>query len=127
MLKLLAVGTGGFIGAILRFVVGTWVQRNLGQPGFPLGTLAVNMTGCLIIGLLGGLTEAREILSPNMRVLVLIGILGSFTTFSTFGYETLALLRDGEFMLSAVNITVHVVVGLAAVWAGYTLAHLIVH
>ena len=125
MLKLLAVGTGGFIGAILRFVAGSWVQRNLGQPGFPLGTLAVNMTGCLIIGLLGGLTEAREIFSPNTRILVLVGILGSFTTFSTFGYETLALLRNGEFMLSALNISIHVIVGLAAVWAGFSLAHLL--
>ena len=127
MLKILAVGAGGFIGAVMRFLVGGWVQRSFGQAGFPLGTISVNLAGCLIIGLLGGITESREIFSPNVRLLVFIGILGSFTTFSTFGFETMALLRDGEFLLGALNVTLHILLGLIAVWAGYTLAHTVFH
>jgi len=124
MFKLLAIGCGGFIGATLRYLVSSWVQRGFGQSGFPIGTLTVNLIGCLVIGLLGGLNETREIFSPHVRSMIFLGILGSFTTFSTFGYETLALLRDGQFPAACASAALHLIVGLAAVWTGYTIATL---
>ena len=122
MFELLAIGCGGFIGAILRYLAGSWIQRSFGQSGFPIGTLMVNLIGCLVIGLLGGLNETREIFSPQVRSMIFLGILGSFTTFSTFGYETLALLRDGQFLAACISTSLHLIVGLAAVWTGYTIA-----
>jgi CrcB protein len=124
MRELLAVGAGGSVGAILRYVLSGWIQRALGQSGFPIGTLTVNLVGCLVIGLLGGLTEHREFFSPEAKLLVILGILGSFTTFSTFGYETLGLLRDGQFIAAAMSALLHLIVGLAAVWGGYMLSTL---
>ncbi len=121
MLELLAIGCGGFIGAILRYLASSWIQRSFGQSGFPIGTLMVNLVGCLVIGLLGGLNETREIFSPHVRSMIFLGILGSFTTFSTFGYETLALLRDGQFLAACASAALHLIVGLAAVWTGYTI------
>jgi CrcB protein len=85
----------------------------------PFGTLAVNVIGCLLIGLLGGLAETREIMHPNARMFVMVGILGGFTTFSTFGYETFALGRDGQSLMALANIGMQIVFGLVAVWAGY--------
>ena len=122
MLKLLAVGTGGFIGAMLRYLVSGWVQRLAPQSDFPFGTLTVNIVGCLIIGLLGGLNYSREIFSPQARLVIFIGILGSFTTFSTFGYETVAMLRDGQFIPATINIATQIIIGLLAVIAGYSAA-----
>lgn len=124
MFELLSVGIGGFIGAVLRYLVSSWAQRSFGQSGFPIGTLVVNLIGCLIIGFLGGLNETREIFSPQMKLLIFLGFLGSFTTFSTFGYETLALLRDGQFPAAILSAVLHLIIGLLAVWAGYTLSTL---
>ncbi len=119
---LLLVGAGGFVGSVLRFLVSGWAQRLDPAGSFPVGTLAVNTAGCLAIGLLGGLAEARSILGPEARLFVLIGVLGGFTTFSTFGYETLALLREGAWLPAAGNVVGSVVLGLAAVWIGWGLA-----
>lgn len=121
MRNLAIIGLGGFIGAVLRYLVSGWVQQ-LGRDGaFPVGTLGVNVAGCLLIGLLGGLAENLGMLSDTARLLLIVGILGSFTTFSTFGYETLALLRDGQFGASLLNVALQVAAGLFAVWAGYAL------
>lgn len=91
----------------------------------PYGTLAVNVLGCLIIGFLGELTESRNLFSPELRMFVFIGLLGGFTTFSTFGYETMKLMQSGEALYSFSNIFFQVVLGLAAVWLGIILAKLI--
>ncbi len=80
------VGAGGFCGAVLRFTVGGLVHRALPSGAFPYGTLAVNLLGCFAIGLLFGIGEARQLFGPAFRSFVLIGLLGGFTTFSTFGY-----------------------------------------
>lgn len=120
--QLLWVGGGGFIGAIGRYLLGGWVHRLLPAAHFPWGTLAVNVAGCLLIGLLAGLADVRQLFSPEARLFLLIGCLGSFTTFSTFGYETLALARDAETFGALANIALHVGAGLAAVWLGYVLA-----
>jgi CrcB protein len=86
---------------------------------FPAGTAVVNILGCFLIGFLSGLTELRQLLSPEVRIFLLIGLLGGFTTFSTFGYETIASLRSGQFLLALANVLIQVIVGLSAVWIGY--------
>ena len=88
MLKLLAIGAGGFVGAILRYLISGLVQNLSGSIRFPFGTLAVNVIGCLFIGLLVYLVETRSMFGAAARMFVFIGLLGSFTTFSTFGNET---------------------------------------
>jgi CrcB protein len=122
MQNVLLVGFGGFIGSAGRYLVSGWVQNLVDKPLLPFGTLVVNVLGCLLIGLLGGLAEAREIMHPNARMFVMVGILGGFTTFSTFGYETFALGRDGESFMALANIGSQVVLGLAAVWVGFAMA-----
>lgn len=116
-----AVGAGGFVGALARYGLGGIVHRAFSTTTFPVGTLAVNLLGCLLIGTLAGLVDSRQLFGPEARAFLLIGILGGFTTFSTFGYETVALLRDGELLRSAVNVGLNVVVGLALVWLGYAI------
>jgi CrcB protein len=122
MQNVLLVGFGGFIGSAGRYLVSGWVQNLVDKPLLPFGTLVVNVLGCLLIGLLGGVAEVREIMHPNARMFVMVGILGGFTTFSTFGYETFAMGRDGESLMALANIGSQVVLGLAAVWAGFALA-----
>jgi CrcB protein len=121
LINVLLVGSGGFVGAILRYGLSGAVHRKLSLETFPYGTLAVNLVGCLLIGAAMGLAESRQLFGPEFRRWVLIGLLGSFTTFSTFGYESFALMRDAEYMRAFVNVGVHVLLGLALVWAGYSL------
>lgn len=117
-LRLCIIGAGGFVGAILRYLVSGWVQNRSDLMLFPIGTMAVNLIGCFLIGLLTMLVEVRAALSVELRSFLLIGLLGAFTTFSTFGNETLNLIREGRFDLAALNSVVQVVVGLAMVWLG---------
>lgn len=122
LISAVLVGLGGSVGALARFGLSGLVHRFLPQTTFPLGTLAVNMLGCLAIGSIAGLAESRLAFGPELRAFVLIGILGSFTTFSTFGFETFAMLRDDEYLRAITNIGLQVVLGLALVWFGYSLA-----
>lgn len=115
------VGAGGSLGALARYGLGGLVHRLWPLTTFPVGTLAVNLLGCLLIGLSAGLIETRQLFGPEFRVFALIGILGGFTTFSTFGYETFAMLRDEEFFWAAANVGMNVILGLTCVWLGYTL------
>ena len=124
MLLILLVGIGGFFGAVMRYLVSGWVQDIFSNPSFPYGTLTVNVTGCLLIGLLAGLSENRNLLGTETRALVLIGVLGGFTTFSAFSYESLELLRAGESMAAFSNVGLQVCLGLAAVWVGYSASQL---
>ncbi|MBN1783100.1 fluoride efflux transporter CrcB [bacterium] len=125
MRQLVIVGLGGFIGAILRYTVSGWIQKAARTGMFPLGTMGVNLIGCLCIGFIGGLADQRECFTPEIRMFLLIGILGSFTTFSTFGYESLALIRDQQILSMSVNVIGHVGLGIFAAWAGYTIAQTI--
>lgn len=118
MLKILIVGTGGFLGSVLRYLLGGWVHQILESPWFPCGTLAVNLLGCLFIGFLGGISETRNVFSPETRMFLFLGVLGGFTTFSSFGFETFMLARDGETWAMVSNIALQVVFGLGAVWCG---------
>ena len=117
------VGAGGFIGSILRFGVGGLTYRMFPAPSLPYGTLAVNVIGCLAIGILGGITDARQIAASEIRLFLFIGLLGGFTTFSAFGYETLALVRAEEPFRAALNVGLHLVLGLIAVWMGYSIGN----
>jgi CrcB protein len=119
-LQLLAIGVGGAIGAVLRFVISGLAYSLLGQ-NFPWGTLIVNMIGCFVIGFLSRLFEDLAI-SPNLRVLILVGGLGAFTTFSTYALENVNLLRDGELGIALIDITVSTVLGIIFVFLGMALA-----
>jgi len=111
------VGLGGFIGAILRYGVSGIVQGWSKSTSFPIGTLAVNILGCFVIGFLSQLVESQGLFSTETRSLLFIGVLGAFTTFSTFGNDTINLLRTDPW-LSITNISGHIVLGLVAVWVG---------
>lgn len=106
----------------MRYLLSGAVQRWAGSIGFPVGTFAVNLVGCFLIGLLGGLAESRQVFGPELRTFLLIGVLGGFTTFSTFGYETFNLMRDGQLASAIANCGLQVILGVVAVWAGYSLA-----
>ena len=121
LINAVIIGSGGFLGALARYGLSGLVHRQLPLTTFPYGTLVVNLVGCLAIGAIAGLVESRPLFGPEFRRFVLIGILGAFTTFSTFGYETFAMIRDDEYFRAAVNVGMHVLLGLALVWLGYTL------
>jgi CrcB protein len=121
MTNALLVGLGGFLGSILRYLLGGWVLRLKVGWTFPLETLIINVLGCLVFGLLAGLAESRGVLTGPARTFLFIGLLGGFTTFSSFGYETFQLLRVGQGMMAAVSISLQVVLGLAAMWGGHAL------
>tara|TARA_B100000686_G_scaffold310893_1_gene354060 strand:+ start:1150 stop:1539 length:390 start_codon:yes stop_codon:yes gene_type:complete len=119
--NLLWVGLGGFVGSVCRFLLGGAVHQVLHNSTFPYGTMVVNLVGCFAIGVGGGLVELRQLFSPEARMFLLVGLLGGFTTFSTFGYESLNLARDGELLASLANIAIQVVAGVVLVWLGYGL------
>lgn len=121
LISAVIVGSGGFLGALARYGLSGMVHRQLPYTTFPLGTLVVNLLGCLLIGVIAGLAESRQLFGPELRAFALIGILGGFTTFSTFGYESFLMLRDGEFLWTAINIGLNVILGLTLVWLGYEL------
>ena len=125
MANILLVGLGGAFGSIARYLVSGWVQAASKNPSFPFGTLTVNLIGCLIIGFLAQLAEARGVFTPEARALVFVGILGGFTTFSSFGNETLNLARGGELWNALANVGLNVAIGLFAVWLGRSIAYLI--
>jgi len=125
MVKVILVGIGGFAGSILRYLVSGYFQQLAQDSGFPFGTAVVNLAGCLAIGFLAQLAERYGYLTPEARLLIIIGFLGGFTTFSTFVHESMNLLRSGEILAALVNLNVHVVLGLAAVWLGRSLAYLL--
>lgn len=122
---LLLIGTGGFVGSILRYAVSGYVQELSKSIQFPFGTLAVNIMGCVVIGFLAELADLRSAITGETRAFFFVGLLGGFTTFSAFGNETMHLLRDGELLLACGNVVGHVVLGLAGVWLGYSTAYLI--
>ena len=121
-MHLLLVGAGGFVGAASRYLVSGLVHRLLPYTFFPVGTLSVNILGSFTIGLLGGLAQSRGVLSGDVRLFLFLGVLGGFTTFSTFAYETMALVTDAEVLPALANVLLHLAVCLGAVWLGGALA-----
>ena len=124
MSKLFLIGLAGFIGTLGRYWMSGVVAKRYGET-FPTGTLVVNLVGCFLVGLLFYLLEERFLVNQTARTVVLIGFLGGFTTFSSFGLQTFTLLRDGEFGFAVLNIAASNLVGLLLVWAGYTLARVL--
>lgn len=121
--KLSLVAVGGAIGAIGRYAISGWTYR--AGIGFPLGTLAVNVIGCLLIGFLYETAAATTLINDSWRLILGIGFLGALTTFSTFGYETIELVKDRQQVLALANVASNVVLGLLAVWLGIVVARLI--
>ena len=119
--RVLLVGCGGFLGAAARYLAGGLVQRLLGE-AFPWGTFVVNASGCLAIGFLAALSDERFVLGTDARLFLLVGVLGGYTTFSSFGLETFNLLRDGGWASAALNAFGQLGIGLAAVWLGTIVA-----
>ena len=117
MKSLVFIAIGGALGAVLRYGASVSVYALLGR-SFPYGTLFVNVSGSLLMGLLSVLMLERFNIGPEWRAAVLVGVLGSFTTFSTFSIETLNLLEQGDWVRAMSNIVLSVLVCLAAVWLG---------
>ncbi|MDA1092513.1 MAG: CrcB family protein [Acidobacteria bacterium] len=124
MTQILFVGLGGFLGSVARYLVVALVQSPTGG-SFPFGTLAVNVTGCALIGGLSELLEARPFLTGEGRAFVVVGLLGGFTTFSAFGNETVNLLRHAGPVLAGANVLANVVLALGGVWVGRSVAHML--
>ncbi|MGQ4582075.1 fluoride efflux transporter CrcB [Lysobacter sp. F60174L2] len=118
MKDILLVGIGGFIGSVARYKLGGLVLHVAAQQRFPYSTFAVNVFGCLVMGLLAGAAARYEVFGPGTRLLLFTGVLGGFTTFSAFGLEATQLLRRGEFGVAALYAGSSVVLGIAAVWVG---------
>ena len=124
MARIFSIGLAGFAGTLLRYWLSGVIARRFGET-FPYGTLAINLIGCFVIGFLFYLFYDRALASSLIRTTIFIGLLGGFTTFSSYGLQTFTLLRDGELFLALVNILASNVIGLAFVWVGYSLAKVV--
>ena len=123
MVKYLVVGLGGFIGANARFIIGSWAAGKWGT-SFPYGTFIINITGCFILGLFATLL-LRFAWNDNWRLLIAVGFVGAYTTFSTFEYESLQLVSQGSLPRAAINILGSVILGFAAAFLGVVVARLV--
>lgn len=119
--KLLYIAIGGATGSLLRYALQGWVQR-LTVSTFPMGTLTVNVLGCFVLGFLGGYFAGPQLVREEVRIGVTVGLLGGFTTFSTFGLESFLLANEGELRFAFLNIVLSCTCGYLAVWLGYRLA-----
>ena len=117
MQNILIIGLGGFLGAVVRYAIGLWIGQRWGR-SFPLGTFLINVSGSFLIGFLMSLFTERLMLNPQWRMFLVIGFLGAYTTFSTFEYETGALVKDGEWLVASLNVMLSVFVGFAALKLG---------
>lgn len=124
MIKLLLIGSAGFIGTLSRYWLSGLIAKRYGET-FPLGTLVVNLVGCFLVGMLFYLLQERFMVDQTMRTVVMIGFLGGFTTFSSFELQTFTLLQNGEFGLAALNAGLSNLIGLVFVWAGYSLGKIV--
>ena len=124
MQRLLLIGLAGLLGTLGRYGLSGIVARRFGET-FPTGTLVVNVVGCFLAGFLFHLMYERFLINEVLRTAIMIGFLGGFTTFSSFGLQTFTLLRDGEIGLATVNVLASNIAGLLTVWAGYSVARVI--
>ena len=120
MLQLMAIAGGGAVGALLRFVMSNGIYKLLGRD-FPYGTLVVNVLGSLVIGILFVLLVEKLTVSTTWQAGLMVGLVGAFTTFSTFSLETMALLEDGALVKAGLNVLLSVVLCLGATWLGISL------
>jgi len=123
-MTLIAIAIGGAIGAVTRHLLNHAVHRRYGVDPFPIGIFAVNVLGCLAIGMIAGLLASDRVqMSATLRNFLIVGVLGGFTTFSSFGLDTLTLARSGHAAAALWNVIGQVGLGLGAVWAGFAVAH----
>jgi len=122
LVKLLIVGTGGFVGSVFRFLISGFVQKISSLIAFPIGTLSVNLLGCFIFGFLIQFAESHNLFSGEASMFVFVGILGGFTTFSTFSNDSFNLMRDGNYTSALISLSFHIVFGLGAIWLGRFIA-----
>jgi len=124
---LIFIGIGGFFGSIARYGMTVGIQNWLGGRlgDFPVGTLVVNLLGCLVLGFLGHLLSERFEMAAELRFALTVGFIGAFTTFSTYAYETLAMAREGEQLFAWLNVLGSNALGLLAIWAGSRLGGLV--
>jgi CrcB protein len=122
LLTIAWVAIGGAIGSVSRFVLSTVILRLSGSL-FPVGTFAVNLAGCIAFGAIVGAAEQRFVLTPNARAFLLVGVLGGFTTFSSYAFESFTLMQDGQFAAAALNIIGQVIAVLLGFWVAYVIAH----
>jgi CrcB protein len=106
----------------MRFTTSNWVQRLVPQSALPIGTMAVNITGCLLIGVIAGVADQRAELSPAVWLFLVVGVLGGFTTFSAFGHEVFVLGAGGARLHALIHVAANVVLGVGAAWLGYAVA-----
>ncbi|MBS1978966.1 MAG: fluoride efflux transporter CrcB [Bacteroidetes bacterium] len=116
----LLVGIGGFLGSVVRYYSQQFLAKSIPSV-LPYGTLAVNIIGCFIIGIIYGLSSRGNVLSPDWRIFLATGFCGGFTTFSAFSYESISLMQDGEYLYLSIYITASVLFGLAATYLGILL------
>jgi len=121
MIRLFLIGFGGFVGTLGRYWLSGVIARRYGE-SFPFGTLLVNAVGCFVIGFLFHFFYDRALAAPTARTVIFIGLLGGFTTFSSYGLQTFTLLRDGELLLAFANVAASNVLCVVLVWLGYVLA-----
>lgn len=121
MHKWIMLLAGGLLGTAARYWLAGVAYRRLGE-GFPYGTLAVNLLGCLAVGFLGTLADQKFLFKPDTRVFLMVGLLGAFTTFSTLIYESWRLIQDGELLLAGTNLFGSMALGLVALWLGHLAA-----
>ena len=119
----LIVAIGGALGSAFRYLLGAWVQALSWSIDFPYGTLAVNLLGCFVIGFLAQLAEARGAFTSEARLFIFVGILGGFTTFSSFANDSVNLVREGDLLNALANVGANVILGLILVWLGRTVAY----
>jgi CrcB protein len=117
---LIIIGTGGFIGSVARYLLAGYITKQY-APVFPLGTMIVNIAGCLLIGVFYALAERSNVFTPEWRIFLTTGFCGGFTTFSTFSFESIKLLETGAFLGASLNVAISVVAGFAATSLGILL------
>lgn len=123
MKHVLIVGLGGFLGSIARYLLGSFIQLRTADWRFPLGTFTINVLGCFLIGLFAALAERRDWFSTELRLLLITGLCGGFTTFSAFAYENLQLLRRTEPTVALLYTALSILLCLLATWLGFKLIH----
>jgi len=115
------IGLGGFFGAVARYIVALWIGQRWGRI-FPLGTFVVNISGCFLISFLMSLFTEKFMVNPQLRLFLVMGFLGAYTTFSTFEYETGNLVKDGEWAIALANVILSVIAGFVALKSGEFIA-----
>jgi CrcB protein len=124
LVKIALIMVAGGVGTLSRYLLQGAAQR-LAPASFPYGTLAVNLIGCFAFGIVWSLAEERFAIGPQARIVLLVGFMGAFTTYSTFAFESLQELRDAELLMAAANVAAHVVLGIALVYCGMVTARAI--